>query len=126
MKTTALVVVVLLAAACTTMRPVPASRDQIAEQVRAGALLKPGDRIRVETDSGAGQKLRVADIRSDGTIVGKNSEIRVDEIAALEKRERSWIKTGLLAGLLGWAAYDLLSGCEGDPCGEYGGFLCCP
>ncbi len=121
-----LVIAALLVAACTTMRPVPGSRDQIAEQVRAGALLKPGDRIRVVTDSGAEQKLRVAGIRSDGTIVAKETEVRVDEIASLEKREKSWIKTGVLVGLLGWGTYDLLNGCEGDPCGEYGGFLCCP
>lgn len=118
---------VLLTVACTTLRPVPGSSDEIGEQIRTGTLLKPGDRVRVVTDSGVEQRLRLAEIRSDGTLVGKKSEVRIDEIASLEKRERSWIKTGLLAGLAAWAIHDLLYNCEGDPCdtGAYA-FTCCP
>jgi len=94
----------LFAGRCTTMRVVPEPHDVIVEQLRAGSLLKAGDRIRVVlTDRRGHQDLRVVEIRPDGTIVRGNSEIRVDEFVSLEKRERSWVKTGVLLGVLGLA-----------------------
>jgi hypothetical protein len=123
-KIALLAAICLLTVACTTMRPVLESRDEFAEQIRTGALLKPGDRIRIVTDGGTQQELRVAEIRADGTIVGNRSAVRVDEIASLEKRERSWVKTGVLLGLVGLTL--LGSDCEDDPGCDlgYGGFCC--
>ena len=123
-KTALLAAICLLAVACTTMRPVPGSRDEFVEQIRMGTLLKPGDRVRVVMDGGRLQELRVSEIRTDGTIVGKGNEVRVDEIASLEKRERSWVKTGVLLGLLGLTLFG--SDCEDDPACDlgYGGFCC--
>lgn len=120
-----LVMAAVLTIGCTTMRPVLEPRERIAEQIHAGTLLEPGDRIRVMTDTGGQQKLRVMDIRSDGTIVGRRSEVRVDEIASLEKRERSWVKTGVLLGVAAGliATWD---DCEGPSCDEgFIGPLCC-
>jgi hypothetical protein len=123
MKITLIAAIFLLAVACTTMRPVLESRDAFAEQIRTGALLEPGDRIRVVTDGGTEQELRVSEIRADGTIVGKTGEVRIDEIASLEKRERSWVKTGVLFGLLGLGLFG--TDCEGPSC-DSGSILCCP
>ena len=119
-----LAVISLLTVACTTMRDVREPRDKFVEQIRTGALLQPGDRIRVVTDGGTDQKLRVSEIRADGTIVGKASEVRITEIASLKKRERSWAKTGVLLGLVGLALFG--SDCEDDPSCDlgYGGFCC--
>jgi len=113
-----------LTVACTTMRPVLEPRDEFVEQIRTGTLLKPGDRIRVVTDAGTQQKLRVSEIRADGTIAGNRSEVRVDEIASLEKREKSWVKTGVLIGLVGVALFGIE--CEDDPSCDlgYGGNCC--
>jgi hypothetical protein len=122
-KLTLPVAVVLLACACTSLRPVDASREQLREQIRSGALLAPGDRIRVTTDDGAQQEFRIAEVRSDGTLVGKNHEVPVDSIATLAKRTTSWIKTGVLLGLLGLGLFG--SSCEGDPCSAGGGPICC-
>ena len=118
-----LAAICFLAVACTTLHPVLESRDEFVEQIRTGALLKPGDRIRVITDGGTQQQLRVSEIR-DGTIVGKGSEVRIDEIASLEKRERSWVKTGVLLGLVGLTLFG--SDCEDDPSCDlgYGGNCC--
>jgi hypothetical protein len=116
---------VLLTFACTSMRPVDGSREQIREQIRAGALVAPGDRILVTTDDGAEQEFRVSEVRSDGTLVGKNHEVPVTAIATLEKRERSWIKTGVLLGLVGLSIFG--TSCEGEPCQGSGSFpFCCP
>jgi hypothetical protein len=92
-------------------------RRDVAEGARAG------DRIRVTTDDGAEQKFRVAEVRSDGTLVGKNHEVPVDKIATLQKRTTSWIKTGVLLGVLGLTIFG--SDCEGDPCSLGGGPFCC-
>jgi hypothetical protein len=123
-KIALLAAICLFMVACTTMRPVPESRDEFVEQIRTGALLKPGDRIRVVTDGGTQQYLRVSAIRTDGTIVGKRSEVRVNEIVSLEKRERSWVKTGVLLGLVGLTLFG--SDCEDDPACDlgYGGYCC--
>ena len=112
-----LAAICLLTVACNTMRPVLEPRDEFVEQIRSGALLKPGDRIRVVTDDGTREELRVAEIRADGTIVGERSEVRVSEIASLEKRERSWVKTGVLVGLVGLAVFG--SDCEDDSGGYF-------
>jgi hypothetical protein len=69
-------------------------------------------------------ELRVSEIRADGTIVGKGDEVRLSEIASLEKRERSWVKTGVLLGLVGLTLFG--SDCEDDPACDlgYGGYCC--
>ena len=119
-----LAAICLLTVACTTMRPVLESPEEFVEQIRTGALLKPGDRIRVVTDGGTQQELRVSEIRADGTIVGKRSEVRVNEIASLERRKRSWVKTGVLLGLVGLTLFG--SDCEDDPACDLGfGGNCC-
>jgi hypothetical protein len=48
--------------------------------------------------------------------------VPIRDIVALEKRERSWVKTGALIGVAVLLTFG--SDCE-DECNEYGGFLCC-
>lgn len=125
MKKIVLLAAASLAFACTTLRPVAGPSEQIHEQIRAGSLVAPGDRIHVTTRDGTEQSFRVAEIGSDGTLVGREQRVPIDEIVALEKRKTSWVKTGVLLGLLGLAVLD--SDCSGDPCGPFGGGpFCCP
>jgi hypothetical protein len=61
-----------------------------------------------------------------GVLSGRRESVEIAAITALEMRERSWIKTGVLVGLLTLALFG--SDCEDDPsCDEYpdyGGFCC--
>ena len=58
-----------------------------------------------------------------GVLSGRRESVEIAAITALETREPSWIKTGVLIGVLALALYGF--DCEDDPaCDEgYGGLL---
>ena len=125
MKNIAVFAVASLTFGCTTLRPVAGPPERIQEQIRAGHLVVSGDRVRVTGRDGAAQSFRVAEVAPDGTLIGKDRQVAVGDIVGLEKRKTSWIKTGLLIGLLGLGLFD--TRCTGDPCGpDGGGPFCCP
>ncbi len=124
MKGIVVLAVASLTFGCTTLRPVEGPPERIQEQIRSGHLVVPGDRVRVTVRDGTAQSFRVAEVRSDGQLIGKDRQVAVGDIVGLEKRRTSWIKTGLLIGLLGVGLFD--TKCTGDPCGPYGGGpYCC-
>ena len=96
-----LMAIALVCAACTTLRPVEAPREEIQRQILTGGLLKSGDRVRVTTTDGARHELRVAYVDERMGLVGSDGQtVRVQEIDALDKREVSaWNTAGLAAGL---------------------------
>lgn len=125
MKNVAVLVVASLIFGCTTLRPIAGQPEQIQEQILAGQLVVPGDRVRVTARDGSSQSFRVTEVGPNGELIGKDGHVAVGDIVALEKRRTSWVKTGLLVGLLSWGL--LGTRCTGDPCGPYGeGFYCCP
>ncbi len=125
MKNIVAIVVVSLTFGCTTLRPVAGPPEQIQEQIRAGHLVAQGDRVRVTARDGTTQSFRVTEVGSDGRLIGKDQQVPIGDIVALQKRQTSWIKTGLLIGLLGIGLFD--TRCTGDPCGDFGEELfCCP
>ena len=125
MKNIVVIVAASLTFGCTTLHRVEGPPEQIQEQIRAGHLVAPGDRVRVTTRDGAAQSFRVAEVGSDGKLIGKDrKQVAIGDIVTLEKRQTSWIKTGLLIGLLGIGLFD--TRCTGDPCGDFGGLYCCP
>jgi hypothetical protein len=88
----------LLAAACTTLRPIDAPREEIQRQIMSGGLLKQGDKIRVVTSDGATHDLTVASVDAgQGVVTSEKETVRVADIASLEKRRFSALKTSLLA-----------------------------
>jgi hypothetical protein len=90
--------IVVLAAACTTLKPVAAPRDEIQRQIMSGALLKAGDKIRLVTSDGATHDLTVASVDPGrGVVAGEIESVRVADIASLEKRRFRALQTSLLA-----------------------------
>jgi hypothetical protein len=59
-------------------------------------------------------------------VTGADDVVPIGEIVAVEKRELSWVKTGLLVGGLVISTFG--SGCEDDCGGGLGGIgpFCCP
>ena len=117
----------VLAAACTAFRPVAGPPERIQRSIAADALLAPGDRVRLGTSDGNVLEFRVATVDlGRGTVTGKRDGVPIGKIVTLEKRELSWVKTGVLIGLLTLGVFG--SDCEDDPtCDqfpEYGGFCC--
>lgn len=52
MKQILILLVVVLSAACTTMRPVQQPPEQLREQVAAGEVIRPGDDVKIVTRDG--------------------------------------------------------------------------
>ena len=88
----------LLAAAivlsgCVTFEQVEVPPDTLREAIRAGELVKPGDRVTVATPSLGERTLTVAEVDED-FIRGEQTEIPIEEIVFLEKRRINAWRTG--------------------------------
>ena len=95
----AAVALVFLNSACTTMRPTHVPSAEIQSRILAGDLLAPGDRVRLATKDGTVHELRIASVDLDrGVVTGADDAVPIAEIVAVEKRELSWVKTGILIG----------------------------
>lgn len=86
--------VTLLAAigGCTTLRPVDLEIAQLREEIRVGNVVRPGERIRVTTESGDVREFRLEAVHND-SLVGDGVTVPIGEITALEAREHSAGKT---------------------------------
>lgn len=108
---------------CESFHPVEAPAEQIQRRIVSEGLLAPGDEVRLVTEDGNVHEFRIAAVDvNGGHLTGKRERVRIEDIATLEKRELSWIKTGILIGGLVLGIFG--TECE-DECDEYGGFMCC-
>jgi hypothetical protein len=123
---TMVILCAVVSSACTTYQPTVASPEEIQRRIHAGGLLEIGDRVKLTTadETVHVHKFRVTELNfGEGLVGGKNIAIRVSAIVALEIRELSWVKTGLLIGglTLGTTGTECT-----DDCGELGiGYFCC-
>ncbi len=92
-----LLVCMVLLCACTSVRPVELSAEELRQQIRTGSLIAPGDRVRIATDSGQTYTFKVTSI-DEATVHGPDDHVAIDTIAALRTRDFSAGKTALLAG----------------------------
>jgi len=82
----------LVQCACTTMRPVGESTQEITRQVEVG------DEVRIHTKDGARRQFVVTEI-SDDSIKGESIEIPVQDIESAEIKEvDGWKTAGVVAG----------------------------
>lgn len=96
--------------ACTTLEPVDVPADELQEQLRNGALVAPGDRVRIVTADEAVHKFRVTEISVEQDMVlGREHGVPIGEILALETREVSVGRTTLLTGGIGIGVATLIA-----------------
>ena len=96
--------------ACTTLEPVEVPADELQEQLRNGALVAPGDRVRIVTADEAVHKFRVTEISVEQDMVlGREHGVPIGEILALETREVSVGRTTLLTGGIGIGVATLIA-----------------
>jgi len=96
----ALVLLLSLCAACTTMRPVPV--DTVGSQIRS--QVQAGDTVRVLTQDNRSETIQVTalgDTALVGTAAGARVEVPYQAIQRLEVRQVSGAKTtGLIIGVV--------------------------
>jgi len=123
-----LIACLLFSAGCTSFRPTSSDPALVRRAISTQSLLHAGDRVRITRTDASVVEFRITTIDlEEGLIIGPNEVVRIDEIAGLETREISWLKTGLLIGGLALALAD--SECS-DECGygpyPYYAYHCCP
>jgi hypothetical protein len=93
----------LISSACTTLQPTEASPQEVQQLLLSGELLEPGDRVRLVTADEAVHTFRVTEVdRERGIVVGKDNEVPIANIVAVETRETSVGRTALLVGGVGY------------------------
>ncbi|MDH3752045.1 MAG: hypothetical protein OEU40_15780 [Gammaproteobacteria bacterium] len=90
--------VILVASGCTTLKPAEMSLEQLHEQIFAGNIIEVGDSVKIVTADGAIHKFKVSAITAN-RITGKDIELPIADIVAVETREFSRGKTTALAAV---------------------------
>jgi hypothetical protein len=89
--------ILVIISGCATLKPVELAPEQLHEKIFSGNVVQEGDNIRVITSDGMRHKFKVKAITKDH-IVGKDINIPISDLVALETSEFSGGKTTLLVG----------------------------
>lgn len=87
--------------ACTTLSVIAQSPASLQQNIRAGLLLKTGDRVVITTSDASTHALVITRIGPDD-IEAKNEKVAIDTVIAVKRREYSGPRT--LTLILGIAA----------------------
>ena len=82
---------------CTSMQPIEAQPETLHQQIRHEDLIQVGDKIGIFTQDEKEHRFIVTGIDSDA-IYGADVTIPIDSVVAVQTREVSIGKTGLLTG----------------------------
>ena len=97
MRLTLITITLLMVSGCTTLKPVEMPPEQLHGRISAGEIIEVGDSVKIVTTDGTVHKFKVSGITAD-RITGKNIELPIADIVAVETREFSGGKTTALAG----------------------------
>jgi len=128
MKNVILPCALVVIAGCTALQRVDAPREEVQRRIASEHLLKPGDKVRVVTSDGVAHELTVTNVDSArGVVAGADQTVSIADIASVEMRRFSALKTSLLAAGA-FLGVGLLTAHCSDDCGSapnYDG-SCCP
>lgn len=94
----ALVALLALAGGCTAAKRIDMEPAVLREELRAGGVVRAGDRVTVVSDVQGDLAFVVTEVDSE-VLRGESIEVPIDEIVVLEKREFALLRTaGAVAG----------------------------
>jgi len=96
--------VLLALAGCTSLQRVAADPEALRDRVRAGELVRAGDRIAVTTEDGTQYAFTVAHVDADA-LSGDGFQVPIDRIATLRTERIDVVRTAGAAGGAVAAAY---------------------
>jgi hypothetical protein len=91
--TIVLALCLLQSGGCTSYRPVPLESDTLHQELRLGNLVRPGDRIRVATQSGESVTLVVDQVGEEHLTAVGGPVISYTDIVSIESRDYDPVKT---------------------------------
>ena len=97
MKLPTIVLMLLIASGCTTSKPIELAPEQLHKRISTEDIIRVGDDVKIVTSDGISHKFKVTAI-TENRILGKDIDIPIMDIVALETREFSGGKTSLLVG----------------------------
>jgi hypothetical protein len=90
--------VTLVAAGCTSLRPVETPPAELQRLIREENLIKPGDRVRLVTVDGTVHGFRVKQIDLDrDAVTGKDEVVPLADVVTVQTRKIAVGKTAALA-----------------------------
>lgn len=93
----AVVILTFMLPACSSVRQVELSPDELQAQIRSGGIITTGESVRIILSSGERHNFVVSEITSE-LIFGEQTSIPIAEIVAVETRQFSMGRTAALAG----------------------------
>jgi len=97
MKLLTLALVFLVATGCTALKPVELAPATLQEKILSDNIIHRGGRVKVVTSDGVISEFRVTAI-SETHVRGRDIDIPIQDIVAVETREFSGGKTSALVG----------------------------
>ena len=95
MRTTAAIAMLaILLGGCTSLKPVDLTAEEAREQVRAGEIARPGERVSVTTEDGRTHEFEVVEV-TDHAIRGDVDNVHIDSIVSLRTRRTDPARTAL-------------------------------
>lgn len=102
--------VVIAVSGCTTLEPVAATPEEVQRQLLAGQLLEPGEVVRLVTTDEVVHKFKVLAVDIEqGVIRGRDDQVAIADVVALETSKVSVGRTTLLVGGVGIGAAALIA-----------------
>jgi hypothetical protein len=97
MKYFAIILTLVIFSGCTSLKPIDLPPEQLQDRIVTEEIIKVGQSVKIATSDGKTHEFEVTEIRDDH-ILGKDVDIPVKDIVALENREVSTGKTLAFAG----------------------------
>jgi hypothetical protein len=96
------ILIILSLTGCTSMKPIPLPSNNLNKETHLNKLIKIGDEIKVQTNSGKSYRFIVIK-KTDTHLIGKRTNIAINSINSIEKVETDYGKTSVLLVAIGAA-----------------------
>ncbi len=120
--TAAIAILAALMGGCTSLTPIEVPPQAVREQVRAGQICRPGERVFVTTEDGETHEFKVVEV-TELAVRGSTSDVLIDQIVSVRTKQTNPARTVLaVVGAVGVvyivAALDAMDSIIDDVLGE--------
>ena len=96
MRIAMMTVFAMLIVGCTSLQPVDLPAEEVRDQVRAGQIARPGERVSVTTEDGRTHDFKVVQV-ANGSVRGDAADVPIDTIVSVRTSQTDPVRTVLAA-----------------------------